>query len=66
MTLVILALASSEVTDRETESRPARRDRVEAVWPEFNNAHICHTWTEFVGQISMEGQGGCMSGRRER
>ena len=27
----------------------------EAVWPEFNNALVCHTWSEFVGQISMGG-----------
>ena len=55
-----------EDTDRETESHTARRDREEAVWPEFNNALVCHTWTEFVGQISIEGLRGCKRGRRER
>lgn len=40
-----------------------RRDRKEAGWPEFNNALVCHTWTEFVGQISIEGQRSCKRGR---
>lgn len=55
-----------EDTNRETESHTVRRDREEAVWPEFSNALVCHTWTEFVGQISMKGLGGCSRGRRER
>lgn len=42
------------------------RRREEAVWPEFNNALVCHTWTEFVGQISIEGQRGCRRERRDR
>lgn len=53
-------------TDRETESHAASRDREEAIWPKFNNALVCHTWTEFVGQISMRGQRSCKRGRRER
>lgn len=55
-----------EDTERETASHAARGDGEEAVWPEFNNALVCHTWTEFVGQISMERQRGCTRGRRER
>lgn len=39
----------------EAESHAARGDTEEAVWLEFNNALVCHTWTGFVGQISMEG-----------
>lgn len=53
-----------EGTDRETDTVHAR-DREEAVWPEFNNALVCHARTEFVGQISMEEQGGWRRGRRE-
>ena len=48
------------------KSHAARGDGEEAVWPEFNNALVCHTWTEFVGQISMEEQRDCQGGRRER
>lgn len=51
--------------DRQNHTQQ-RGDREEAVWPEFNNALVCHTWTEFVGQISMEGQRGCKGGRRKR
>lgn len=29
--------------------------REEAVWLQFNNALVCHTWIEFVGHISMGG-----------
>lgn len=48
------------------KSHAARGDGEEAVWPEFNNALVCHTWTEFVGQISVEEQRDCKRGRRER
>lgn len=47
-----------EDTDKEADSHTARRDRQGAVWPQFNNALVCHTWTQFVGQISIEGQRG--------
>lgn len=52
-------------------TRSKKRDTEEAVWLEFNNALVCHTWTGFVGQISMEGlrererERGREEGRRE-
>lgn len=39
-----------------------QEDREETVWPQFNNALICHTWTEIVGQISIGGYRGSRAG----
>lgn len=48
-----------EDRDRDRDRHSKGRNREEAVWPQFNNALVCHTRTEFVGQISIEGQRGC-------
>lgn len=62
-------IRESEVKERNERERTQtgrQRLREEAVWPEFNNALVCHTWTEFVGQISIEGRRGCEPWRRGR
>lgn len=53
----------SQQEDGFTAERREQRAQ-EAVWPALNNALVCHTWTEFVGQISMKGRRGCRRGRR--
>lgn len=62
----IISTLVGSVVSRKTASRPRGGSRVaqEAVWPALNNALVCHTWTEFVGQISMKGRRGCRRGRR--